>query len=951
MRFASNEPVFEYHTKDGSEEITCIVHLPNSLEDRLRRHKSREAWKSERRAKEDASFEAVIALHNAGLINNHLVPLKVLDEEIASAVKDIEKRPNIVEVDGQINVWRLLAQAWMNDENRYACSMTLDLKGGWNRMDSSRRKKEVLFIASLPFPILGDLDLHIDQLSAANLRFTPKEAFAHTSDMDTANQITRLILSAGMPSRVEPHRLGFPILAMPLESCTDPATWLEEMSGAAKASVLLNVRAEDLVSFNKTVGIIRDISHNAAPYLFLEASEQALKNEDEPVSSKQRIRAIKFPKRRDFLHAIPASAMQRKATYDLLETDTCTVDRLPDIWAQVAIFLPSIFHHCSIHWVAEHLRTSLFQDVFVKNEDVALILTAISSSGARGASNYQRLEFLGDSLLKVYVALAVSVTHPAWHEGLLSAAKDHLVANSTLSMVAQRAGLSKYILMDAFTGTKWKPLYNENLIVSPEADSEVGPKRELSTKVLADVVEALLGAAWVAGGERSLLKCLGIFYPNREWLPSSRSLAILKERSQPSSAVPESLKSGVQELTGHEFQAPSLAVEAVTHTSYNTGAGSAPSPSYERLEFLGDALLEYLVTLRIWSDPRCLPERWMHRIRTAVVNGPFLAYCALGHQIDVSTTVPASITNDRPHRNKFARLDEDTIRLQTKTSKKSILSFLRAHPGADLRTALHRTHERFDKWAVEITKNLESSSVYPWTELTAFDPPKLVSDLVESTIASIAIDSGNLELSADASMPSALTEYLSKIGILPRLDIILGRSGKNAPSYDPYGVWHPLEELGFLSEQKAIRHQSWTGKGQAAAFVGEGHETTAPIHDQLDPSPDSAATPMAVLIYHHRVFVGDRLICEASGSNAAVARTSAAVTAVEILRRERFGKMAGSVTDKAAGKAGGDASGDSSGPELKNVPLEMCGGASDDRLDTAMIDDDDEFFDAVMTSN
>jgi len=47
------------------------------------------------------------------------------------------------------------------------------------------------------------------------------------------------------------------------------------------------------------------------------------------------------------------------------------------------------------------------------------------------------------------------------------------------------AGLDSFIITKPFTGHKWRPIYIEDIL-------EVGPetnKRELSTKVLADVVE------------------------------------------------------------------------------------------------------------------------------------------------------------------------------------------------------------------------------------------------------------------------------------------------------------------------------------------------------------------------------------------------------------------------------------------------------------------------------
>ena len=54
----------------------------------------------------------------------------------------------------------------------------------------------------------------------------------------------------------------------------------------------------------------------------------------------------------------------------------------------------------------------------------------------------------------------------------------------------------------------------------------------------------------------------------------------------------------LETLLGHTFTCKPLLLEAVTHPSHL----SIPStPSYQRLEYLGDALLDYLVTTTIFS--------------------------------------------------------------------------------------------------------------------------------------------------------------------------------------------------------------------------------------------------------------------------------------------------------------------------------------------------------------
>jgi len=85
-------------------------------------------------------------------------------------------------------------------------------------------------------------------------------------------------------------------------------------------------------------------------------------------------------------------------------------------------------------------------------------------------------------------SIQLTPEHPLWHEGYLSAKKDRLVSNVRLSRAAVEIGLDKFIIIKAFTGHKWRPSYVEDLVDSPT----VTGRRELYSKVLADVVEALL---------------------------------------------------------------------------------------------------------------------------------------------------------------------------------------------------------------------------------------------------------------------------------------------------------------------------------------------------------------------------------------------------------------------------------------------------------------------------
>jgi dsRNA-specific ribonuclease len=69
--------------------------------------------------------------------------------------------------------------------------------------------------------------------------------------------------------------------------------------------------------------------------------------------------------------------------------------------------------------------------------------------------------------------------------------KDSIVSNSRLCRAAIDRGLDEFVLTKSFTGSKWRPIYVEPLLEERE-----GGTRKLPSKMIADVVESLIGAGW-----------------------------------------------------------------------------------------------------------------------------------------------------------------------------------------------------------------------------------------------------------------------------------------------------------------------------------------------------------------------------------------------------------------------------------------------------------------------
>lgn len=86
--------------------------------------------------------------------------------------------------------------------------------------------------------------------------------------------------------------------------------------------------------------------------------------------------------------------------------------------------------------------------------------------------------------------------------------------------------------------------------------------------------------------------------------------------------TPESV-TDIEVALGHRFADPVLLETALTHSSY--AAENEGVLSYERLEFLGDAVLELVTTSLIFDAMDTSPEGVMTKLRASVVDEPTLA--------------------------------------------------------------------------------------------------------------------------------------------------------------------------------------------------------------------------------------------------------------------------------------------------------------------------------------
>lgn len=84
----------------------------------------------------------------------------------------------------------------------------------------------------------------------------------------------------------------------------------------------------------------------------------------------------------------------------------------------------------------------------------------------------------------------------------------------------------------------------------------------------------------------------------------------------------------LQSKIGYSFKNRDLLKQALTHSSFANEQKINKLKNYERLEFLGDAVLELVSSEFLFKENPQMPEGQLTKLRASMVCEPALAYCA-----------------------------------------------------------------------------------------------------------------------------------------------------------------------------------------------------------------------------------------------------------------------------------------------------------------------------------
>ncbi|EOA39476.1 hypothetical protein CARUB_v10008073mg [Capsella rubella] len=342
-----------------------------------------------------------------------------------------------------------------------------------------------------------------------------------------------------------------------------------------------------------------------------------------------------------------------KTYYVFLPPELCVVHPLSGSLIRGAQRLPSIMRRVESILLAVQLKNLISYPI-----STSKILEALTAASCQETFCYERAELLGDAYLKWVVSRFLFLKYPQKHEGQLTRMRQQMVSNMVLYQFALVKGLQSYIQADRFAPSRWsapgvppvfdedtkessffdeeqKPLSKENSDVFEDGEMEDGELegdlssyRVLSSKTLADVVEALIGVYYVEGGKiaaNHLMTWIGIHVED----DPEEVEGTVKPANVPESVLKSIDFVGLERALKFEFQDKGLLVEAITHASRPSSGVSC----YQRLEFVGDAVLDHLITRHLFFTYTSLPPGRLTDLRAAAVNNENFARVAVKHKL------------------------------------------------------------------------------------------------------------------------------------------------------------------------------------------------------------------------------------------------------------------------------------------------------------------------------
>lgn len=380
--YVDSRPDYIIH-KEPDSLLTATVLLPPFLAANLRQHTSASPWLSEKNATKDAAYQAYVALYDAKLVNDNLLPFK------SSDMLGVDKRASEVPVEPLMKPWHHVAPAWREAGDKWLYSLSCVEEDGrvsaeyeillpvWLNQPQPLRmfldrnhQVELQLKAGIPVPHdqVASLPDHTSTLLALH--------FGHRWPVEQKEHVIRVWAKDQSLSMNQIGELAYD----PQNKSVSQGDFLIRDSG--KSPYLY----KDTIAFKPEASQVQNTFYEYekapedVPYLVL----------------------TKWTRRTDFLHRLqgdPAKNEPSSKPYArVYPLPWATVDTIPARYAQFGMLIPTVIHELGVMLMAKELANSVLPVIGIS--DLHLVKEAISARSASEPVNYERLEFLGDSILK-----------------------------------------------------------------------------------------------------------------------------------------------------------------------------------------------------------------------------------------------------------------------------------------------------------------------------------------------------------------------------------------------------------------------------------------------------------------------------------------------------------------------------------------------------------------------
>uniref|UniRef100_A0A1A9WSS4 ribonuclease III n=1 Tax=Glossina brevipalpis TaxID=37001 RepID=A0A1A9WSS4_9MUSC len=330
-----------------------------------------------------------------------------------------------------------------------------------------------------------------------------------------------------------------------------------------------------------------------------------------------------------------------------------------------------------------------------------------------------------------------------------------------------------------------KTCNNKTDYVGKSIDSDMNPymyKEGLQDKVVADTLEALLGVCVKNYGIHRtfrMLEYFGIVKSDSDIrLPNLLDLQLdsTQLRANTSQREVEGFLvkcDKLEENLNYKFKDRAYLLQAITHPSFPTNRLTG---CYQELEFIGDAILDMLVTCYIFERYHSMTPGMMTDMRMALVNNITLGCICVRHRFHLSILYENSALSEAIR--KFADFQEtqqhrvtDQVRILMEEECRTTIS------DSDFEDDTNNSYDSEEPSFSGNVLNEANPSVRKDINLkrtyniaSNVDVPKALGDVVEALIAAVYFDSGDLQTTwrvIYGLLENELIEFSNKLPIDP----------------------------------------------------------------------------------------------------------------------------------------------------------------------------------------